>query len=659
MRELIKDYLGRPVTRRTFMRRAAAAGFSVAAANSALNSLEPLAAAKTVHAVTSSATTPNAATVNAASPPAATAAVAPTSATPFSGTGGELIAEQLRAAGVRFIFVCNSSGMGALCDAVVDRPDLQFIQGISENMVVAMADGYAKATGQTSFVGFSRVGGPLASANMYNAMKDRTPVVILTDHTDTREDGRDGHEDLDDWLGAFDQYTKWRWIVKDGNRIPEWVAHAFKVASTAPGGPTFIRVPRNVLYQKNISAEIFPRESLHVPMNVSPDHKLIERAARMLVEAKSPALYVGHEVWTSGARAEVVKLGELLAIPVFQAWSWAADFPTDHPLYYGSYLAPVRFPGRVDLFLNLGANMPDEGAGAPAVPRSAKIIHARIDNRQLGVNYPVALPIVADVKETARALVEAVKALLTKERLTAIRDARWATAAGEAKLLQDSYLKSARAHWNSSPLTWPQLLLTVNEMLDEDAIVVEEVGTEDWVLRSFPFAEGKKTKFGRTLGRSLCWGVGASIGVKLAQPDRQVVSLQGDGGFLFGQTDALWSMSRYDVPVITIICNNRSYDEPRNNMLMKGGRARQENRDMICYLGNPDVEFTHLASAHGIRGERVATPADLKPAMRRAIETTRAGRPYLLDVNVARTGLAADSNWHPRYSVAAARKRKV
>jgi thiamine pyrophosphate-dependent acetolactate synthase large subunit-like protein len=153
--------------------------------------------------------------------------------------------------------------------------------------------------------------------------------------------------------------------------------------------------------------------------------------------------------------------------------------------------------------------------------------------------------------------------------------------------------------------------------------------------------------------------VSASIGVKLARPDQQVVALQGDGGFLFGQSDALWSMSRYDAPIVVVVCNNRSYDEPRNNILMKDGRCREENKDMICYLGGPDVEFTHLAGAYGVRGERVSHPGELKPALQRAIATTRGGRPYLLDVLVARTGLAADSTWHPRYSLAAARTRKV
>jgi len=249
--------------------------------------------------------------------------------------------------------------------------------------------------------------------------------------------------------------------------------------------------------------------------------------------------------------------------------------------------------------------------------------------------------------------------IATKKRLAAIKEERWAATRAFTDKMKQSYLTAARDGWDEGPLTWPRLLLTVNEMLDEDAIIVEEVGTEEWILRSFPFADGKKTKIGRTLGRSLCWGMGASIGVKLARPNQQVVSLQGDGGFLFGQSDSLWAMSRYDVPIITIVCNNRSYDEPRNNILMKGGRSRQEHKDMICYLGSPDVEFTHLAAAYGIRGERVGHPAELKPALQRAIAATRGGRPYLLDVLVARTGLSADSSWYPHYSLAAARIRKV
>ena len=130
------------------------------------------------------------------------------------------------------------------------------------------------------------------------------------------------------------------------------------------------------------------------------------------------------------------------------------------------------------------------------VSRSAKIIHARVDSRQLGADYPIDLPIVADVKETARYLVEAVKATVTKDRLAKIKQARWDATKSFTDKMQQSYLTAARDGWDESPLTWPRLLLTVNEMLDEDAIIVEELGTEDWVQRSFPFADGKKTDGG-------------------------------------------------------------------------------------------------------------------------------------------------------------------
>ena len=114
-------------------------------------------------------------------------------------------------------------------------------------------------------------------------------MVIAVDRADTTEDGRDGHEDLEDMLEPMKQYTKWRWIVKEGNRIPEWFAHAFKIASIAPCGPTFVRVPRNVLYQKDITGEIFTKESLSVPMNLVPNPRVIEDAARMLIETRNEA----------------------------------------------------------------------------------------------------------------------------------------------------------------------------------------------------------------------------------------------------------------------------------------------------------------------------------------------------------------------------------
>lgn len=634
MRTWVKRYLDHRLSRREFMRKLTAAGFSAVAADSIVASL---------------------------SPPAFGAAPASHLMTPVEGRAGEIFAEQLKAARVKYIFIGNGSGTGPLCDALVDRPDLKPILGVHENHVVSMADGYAKASGQTAFAMFSRVGTPNSTSNMYNAMKDRTPLVLATDHVDTTAEGRDGHEDLDNWLETVTQYTKWRWVVREPARIPEWTIKAFKLASTPPGGPTFLRFPRSVLYQANVKTEIFPAGSFEVPSQIEPNPRQIEEAAKLLVEAKSPILYAGSEIWRSGARAKVVELAELLAIPATQEdWAWTADFPTDHPLFLGRFLAPMRYPRDIDVFLNLGALMPDQESGAPKVPRTAKIIHGGIETGRLGENYPMDLAIVADPGEIAAALTAAVKSMLTPARLAEIRDARYQATKKFTEAMRSARIQAAQAMWDSTPITWERLASDINEMLEKDAYIVPEFGTEGpKALNWFPIADNEKTRIGRTRGRALGWGVGAAIGVKLARPDHQVVALQGDGGFLFGQAEALWSMSRYDVPVIIVIFNNRSYNETRARMFAHGGRQAETGKDQVSYLGDPDVSFVSLAAAFGIRGETVANPGQIKPAMKNAIAAARNGRAYLIDALVGRTGFGAEATWYPKLSVAAMRRRAV
>src|SRR5437016_6087700 len=163
MRELVRSYLQKGLSRRTFLRRMTQAGFSAVAAKSALAALapgqEPASAAKPLTRV-------------------------------FKGTGGELLAEQLLDAGVDYLFLGNGTGVSPLCDALVDRPKLKIIMGVHEALLVAMADGYSRASGKTGFAMFSRVAVPNATANMYNAMKDRSSVVIASDHIESMESGR-------------------------------------------------------------------------------------------------------------------------------------------------------------------------------------------------------------------------------------------------------------------------------------------------------------------------------------------------------------------------------------------------------------------------------------------------------------------------------------
>ena len=219
---------------------------------------------------------------------------------------------------------------------------------------------------------------------------------------------------------------------------------------------------------------------------------------------------------------------------------------------------------------------------------------------------------------------------------------------------------AAKRTWDNKPIEWDRLAKEIEAVADKDAIFVEEFGSQrNKCLDHLSLGYGAKTQLGRTTGECLGWGLPASIGVKLAKPDHQVWALQGDGGMLFNQTEALWPMRRHEAPIITVIFNNRSYNETRNRMWSRGKNQREKKLDRLSHLGNPDVNFAKIAEAYDIKGEVVANPNDIAPALKRAIQATRDGQPYLLDVLVAQAGQGANLNWYPKVSIAEMRTKKA
>lgn len=622
MRDLVRDLMTHKLTRRGFLSRMVAAGYTMAAAKSALASVSPTQAGQATAPLTREMT----------------------------GTGGELLAEQLIEAGAEYMFVSNGSGLGPLCDALVGRPQIQLIQATHEGQVVAIADGYAKASGKVAFGMYSRVGLPHSSSNMYNSMKDRTPVVLFSDHAETPREGTDSHEDIDDWLEPVKQYTKWRWVVHQAERIPEWVRQAYKVSSVMPSGPTYVRIPRDLMYKQNVRSNIFKGEAFRIPMDIRPSSAEVERAARVLLSSTSPLLYVGPEVSQCNARADVVKLAELLGIPVVQHRSFYADFPNMHPLYVGEYGENMRFPAKFDCLINFGARAP------VVVPPGTTVICASVDPLTLGRNSAMSAALLGDLGQIARDLVEAIKSIAPAATLRQRGETRVAEARNYTSRIRETRFALARRS-SGSPIPWQRVIVELNDALDRDAVIVEEVGTEAKVLNFFEFADDAKMKIGRTEGRALGWGTGAAAGVQVALPKRQVVSLQGDGGFLFGQTDSLWTMSRYDLPVLNVVFNNRSYEEVRWQIMGAGGASGKSGRDYVSYLGDPDVDFTKLASAYNIDGARVRNSDELRPAIQQAIRTIRGGRPFMLDVAIQNTGVGAELAWYPKFSVAKGERR--
>ncbi len=216
----------------------------------------------------------------------------------------------------------------------------------------------------------------------------------------------------------------------------------------------------------------------------------------------------------------------------------------------------------------------------------------------------------------------------------------------------------SRGIWDQSPISLARMGMELEQFLDKDTCVVAELDSGRKMENLMSFGGADKQYFGTT-GAALGWGVPASFGVKLAQPDKPVVAVVGDGAFLFSGPQPLWSFARYRAPVTIIVSNNRSYNNERNRIWVNGGKQFQTGKDMTCYLGDPDVDFAKAASAFGVEGEIVASPSALRPALERAKRANIEGRPYLLDVHVERAGIGAASTWHPPYSIEALRKRKV
>jgi len=627
MKELIKQYLDNGISRRQLMSGLSALGMSSVAVKSVAQSLE---------------------TFGQGAPPAA-------AMRQIKGTGGALFVQQLKAAGVQHIFFNPSTGDYPIFDALVDEPGIQLIKGIHEGAVVAMADGYARASGRTGVVIVANIGLANAMTQMVNSFKDQIPIMVAVASVEQDALGRDLFQEPEHSEVMTQPITKWYWAAKTTGSIPETVRRGMKFASTSPCGPVFLSLPTNVL-RAEATAAIWDQAKFDVPMRIRPDRDDIAKAARMLVEARNPLMSVGDEATWCRAGKELVELAELLGLPVTgQAGSlgfWSKPFPTRHPLYIGTQLPDMRYPGKADVLVNLGNRY-----GERAAP-GTQLISIRLDPTSLARGAPVDLGIVADIRLAAADLIAAIRSLATQARLKEIAAERAARTRAYSAEMREFRQKIARENADRTPVSLERIALELETALDKDTCYVCDVDSGKTMDPLLSFG-GDDKQYIATSPNVLGWGMAAAFGVKLARPDLPVVSVVGDGSFCFSGPQPLWTQARYQAPVINIVLNNRSYNNERNRIWHYGGRQFQTGRDMTCYIGSPDVDYAKASDAFGVEGEAVKEPGKLKDAIGRAKRAVADGRPYLLDIHTYRDGLGAASTWHPPYSIADARARKV
>lgn len=631
MRALLGDYFDGRLSRRGFFQRLVATGLTASAAR---------------------------AVVEAADLGGPQGSAVAASSYTITGTGGDLLTEQLKAAGTKYIFANPGSVETAFYDALTDRPELEMIMGLHEGVVLSMADGYQKVTQRPAFVNVHAVAGTAQmGGQMFNAHRDGSSLFISAGMNDTTVFSDDLHLAPSAGFNQIDvnqQFTKMSWEVRNGASSAVAARRAFKLASAAPGGPVYVAFSREALAEK-ASGEIWPRDTFMIEARPRPASDQLEKLARLLIEAERPAIVFGDEVWRTGGQARAVELVELLGAVGATGQQGFGNFPAQHAQYVGGIGDGSRsFPfGGHDLIVQMGARDPGGMMIPDKIRTASRYAAVGMNTEMLGRTQPLDLAIVADVNQTLEELLDAVKSLATKDRLDKVRGARLATITSAVADRRAKQQEEARANFSNAVIHPDRLDFELDKAIDPHAIVaMENLTGKDNCMR-FGYRENERMRL-RSNGTSLGWGIGAAIGAQLAAPDRQVVLFIGDGSVMYSAS-GFWTMARYEVPVLTIVWNNRNYQTVRHAFAEYKGRMAATGHYHGMHLGNPNIDYVGLAASQGVSGQRVTSPTDLEAALRKGAATTRGGKPYLVEVVISNYGGGADSTWFPSISVASQR----
>ena len=399
MRELVVKYLSHSISRRGFVSGLTKAGLTATAAQSVLSAVTSVS-----YAQGAGPTPPPAAPAAAApaAPAAASAAPAVAGVKAFQGHGGACFAEQLIASGVKYVFGNSASEDAQFYEALVDRPQLKYILTPHEGPGAAMAAGYVKASGEPAMVMQAGVVGMAnAIGQMFNAFKEQTPLVFYSYRTDqSRRAGRDGFEEVANQEQMVQPITKYTWLAQrarhdPGDRAPR-LQGGVDAALRSRLHLMAFRLQRRARAHRNHRPGA--RSIRACACRPNPDE--VQRAAKLLVEARMPLMVVGDEIYKAKATAKAIKLAEMLGMPVTQVRQLYANFPETHPLWVGNLagnnLGKLTFPKNPDVMINIGNKFQHSGP-TPLVPRGPKFIDMRIDFNSMGNVMLTEVPLVADV----------------------------------------------------------------------------------------------------------------------------------------------------------------------------------------------------------------------------------------------------------------------
>ena len=541
--------------------------------------------------------------------------------------GARMVLEAIKREGVDTIFGLPGGAVLPIYDVLYDFEGLRHILVRQEAAAGHAAEGYARTTGK---VGVCLVTSGPAATNLVtalqDAMMDSIPIVAFTGQVPTHLIGNDAFQEADN-VGITRPCTKHNFLVKDGKDLGPMIREAFHLAATGRPGPVHVDLPKDILVKE--AEFIWPERVFLRSYNPTYDGHpgQIKRAARSLLRAKRPVLYVGGGVISSDAHAELAELAELTQIPVTTTLMGLGAHPSGHPLalgmlgMHGTYYANMAVH-HSDVLVAVGARFDDRVTGkVDAFAPNAEIIHIDIDPSSISKNIKVHVPIVGDCRRVLRALVDAVRDELGADGAGAAREAK---KAWHGQIAEWKAKFPLRYDWRDDVVKPQYVIEELARLTQGEAYMVTGVGQHQmWAAQYYQFKHPRRWCTSGGLG-TMGYGLPTAMGVQAAHPGELVINVDGDGSFQMNSQEMATCFAE-DLPVKTVIINNSGH-----------GMVRQWQRiiykERYCAIDLPGIpDWVKLAEAYGCVGIRVTKPSELATAIEKMIATPA---PVILDVCV-------------------------
>jgi acetolactate synthase-1/2/3 large subunit len=527
-------------------------------------------------------------------------------------TGGQAVVQALHREGVRVVFGLPGVQIMGIYDAFYGQSDVQLITVRHEQTTTYMADGYARVTGKPG-VGLVVPGPGLqnASAALGTAYSCSSPVLLVAGQVESYMLGQDRgalHE-INDQLDVVRPVTKWCRRVLKVEDIPAAIHEAMRHMQTGRPRPTLVEVPPDVLAA--VADVALPQPEQHSAL--SPDPHAVQRAVDVLTAAQKPLIWAGGGVMLGDASEELRRLAEALGAPVATTPEGKGTIPEDHPLalgvgFYG-HGAPALAAPRADVILAVGTRLTGQMRGPTAPRPPQRLIHVDVDPSVIGKNYPAEVAVVGHAKPALQMLLEGVR-----------------TQGGPAERWPRQELEEIKGDaeaWvqRQAPLQC-EIIDQLQNVLSDDAVIISGITNVGYWSHFRLRTRRPRTYLSASYFATLGFAFPTALGAKVGAPNRAVVSLSGDGGFMYALPD-LATAVQYGINVVAIVFADGAFGASKNDQ-----RTRYGGRVVGTEFQNPS--FVRVAEAFGATGIK-AEPDQVGRALQQALT---ANRPTVIEVPI-------------------------